>query len=143
MNPIQTVDYIRILPELVLTAFGIAVMIIDPLLKPNASRKGLGLLSLAGTLAAIAATFCQIAWMARDASFRDPGWFGMVRVDNFAIFFHILIPAISAVCILASLEYLETQGLNSGEYYGLILFGTVGMTLMSSAVELVLIFIAL
>lgn len=143
MNPIQTVDYIRILPELVLTAFGIAVMMIDPLLKPATSRKGLGLLSLAGTLAAIAATFCQIAWMARDAAFRDPGWFGMVRVDNFAIFFHILIPAISAVCILASLEYLETQGLNSGEYYGLILFGTVGMTLMSSAVELVLIFIAL
>src|SRR5256886_15996734 len=29
------------------------------------------------------------------------------------------------------------------EYYGLILFGTVGMCLMSSAVELVLIFIAL
>jgi NADH-quinone oxidoreductase subunit N len=143
MNPIHTVDYIRILPELVLTAFGIAVMLIDPLLKPGASRKGLGLLSLAGTLAAIAATFCQIAWMARDASFRDPGWFGMVRVDNFAIFFHVLIPAISAVCILASLEYLETQNLNSGEYYGLILFGTVGMTLMSSAVELVLIFIAL
>lgn len=143
MNPIQTVDYIRILPELVLSAFGIAVMMIDPLLKPSTSRKGLGLLSLAGTLAAIAATFCQIAWMARDASFRNPGWFGMVRVDDFAIFFHILIPAISAVCILASLEYLETQGLNTGEYYGLILFGTVGMTLMTSAVELVLIFIAL
>ena len=143
MNPIQTVDYIRILPELVLTAFGIAVMMIDPLLKPGTSRKGLGLLSLAGTLAAIAATFCQIAWMARDAAFREPGWFGMVRVDNFAVFFHILIPAISAVCILASLEYLETQGLNSGEYYALILFGTVGMTLMSSAIELVLIFIAL
>jgi len=143
MNPIQTVDYIRILPELVLVAFGIAVMMIDPLLKPGASRKSLGLLSLAGTLGAIAATFCQIGWMARDASFRDPGWFGMVRVDNFAIFFHVLIPAISAVCILASLEYLETQGLNSGEYYGLILFGTVGMTLMTSAVELVLIFIAL
>ena len=143
MNPIQTVDYIRILPELVLTAFGIAVMMIDPLLKPSASRKSLGLLSLAGTIAAILATFCQMAWMARDASFRDPGWFGMVRVDNFAIFFHILIPAISAVCILASLEYLETQGINSGEYYGLILFGTVGMTLMSSAIELVLIFIAL
>jgi NADH-quinone oxidoreductase subunit N len=67
----------------------------------------------------------------------------MVRVDNFAIFFHILIPSISAVCILASLEYLENQSINSGEYYALILFGTVGMTLMSSAVELVLIFIAL
>lgn len=143
MNPIQTVDYIRILPELVLGAFGIAVMMIDPLLKPGASRKGLGLLSFAGALAAIAATFCQIAWMARDPQFRAPGWFGMVRVDSFSIFFHILIPAISAVCILASLEYLDQQKIKSGEYYSLILFGTVGMVLMSSAVELVLIFIAL
>ncbi len=67
----------------------------------------------------------------------------MVRVDSFAIFFHLLIPAISAVCILLSLEYLDTQNIRSGEYYALILFGTVGMVLMSSAVELVLIFIAL
>src|SRR6478752_2955453 len=143
MNPIQTVDYIRILPELVLTAFGIIVMMADPLLKPGASRKGLGLIALGGTIAAIAATFCQIAWTARDSSFSNPGWFGMVRVDSFAIFFHMLIPAISAVCILASLEYLDAQNIRSGEYYALILFGTVGMVLMSSAVELVLIFVAL
>jgi NADH-quinone oxidoreductase subunit N len=143
MNPIHTVDYIRILPELVLTAFGIIVMMADPLLKPGASRKGLGLISLVGTGAAIAATFCQLAWMHRDPTFSNPGWFGMVRVDNFAIFFHFLIPCISAICILASLEYLDAQNIRSGEYYGLILFGTVGMVLMSSAIELVLIFIAL
>ena len=143
MNPIHTVDYIRILPELVLTAFGIIVMMADPLLKPGASRKGLGLISLAGTVAAMAATFCQIAWMHRDASFSNPGWFGMVRVDNFAIFFHLLIPAIAGICILASLEYLDAQNIQSGEYYALILFGTVGMVLMTSAIELVLIFIAL
>src|SRR5215471_4848296 len=144
MTPIvTTADYIRILPELVLTAFGIAIMLIDPLLKPGASRKNLGWLSFAGTLAAIAATFCQIAWLARDPLFAEPGWFGMVQVDSFSIFFHILIPAISAVSILASMEYLDTQKIGGAEYYGLILFGTVGMTLMSSAVELVLIFIAL
>src|SRR5947209_18000914 len=103
MNPIQTIDYIRILPELMLTAFGIVVMMADPLLKPGASRKSLGLVSLVGTLAAIAATFCQIAWLHRDASLADPGWFGMVRVDSFSIFFHLLIPAISGICILMSL----------------------------------------
>src|SRR5215468_6256569 len=143
MNIVPTSDYIRILPELVLTAFGVAVMLIDPLLKPEDSRKNLGILSLVGCLAAIAATFGQIAWLARDPSFGAPGWFGMVRVDSFSIFFHILIPAISALCILASLEYLQAQNIRSGEYFGLILFGTVGMVLMSSAIELVLIFIAL
>src|SRR5215469_5160193 len=99
MNTVPISDYIRILPELVLSAFGIAVMMIDPLLKPGASRKGLGLLSLGGTLAAIAAAFYQMACLARDPSFGAPGWFDMVRVDSFSIFFHILIPAISALSI--------------------------------------------
>ncbi|HEX2327135.1 MAG TPA: NADH-quinone oxidoreductase subunit N [Candidatus Angelobacter sp.] len=143
MNPISIDQYVRILPELVLTAFGIAVMMIDPLLKPSASRRPLGYLSLLGTIAAMGATVVQMHALATDPSFGTPGWFGMVRVDNFAVFFHMLIPAISAICILASLEYLDTQKINTGEYYGLILFGTVGMTLMTSAVELVLIFIAL
>jgi NADH-quinone oxidoreductase subunit N len=145
---ISTIYYIRILPELVLTIFGVAVMMIDPLLGPKTSRKGIGLLALAGTVAAIAATLCQSAHIAADRvagihTFSDPAWFGMVRIDSFSIFFHLLIPGISALCILASLAYLDQQNIRSGEYYGLILFGTVGMVLMSCAIELVLIFIAL
>src|SRR6267142_217363 len=140
---ISTIDYIRILPELVLTVFGIAVMMIDPLLGPKTSRKGLGVLSLLGCVAAIAATICQATHLAQDTAFSNPGWFGMVQVDTFSIFFHFLIPGISAICILASFDYLDQQNIRSGEYYGLILFGTVGMVLMSCAIELVLIFIAL
>jgi hypothetical protein len=41
------------------------------------------------------------------------------------------------------LRISAVQRIRAGEYYGLILFGTVGMCLMSSAIELVLIFIAL
>ena len=136
MNPIHIDDYIRLLPELILTLFGIGVMILDPLIPAGQSRKSLGIFSLVGTLASIAAAFYQLNHFGL-------AWFDMVRVDSFSVFFHVLIPAISAVCILASLEYLDQQGIKTGEYYGLILFGTVGMVLMSCAVELVLIFIAL
>ena len=134
MNP--DLSYVRILPELVLTIWGIVVMVVDPLLPENASRKSLGIFAFVGTLAAMAASVYQ-------TNYPGPGWFGMIRVDEFSIFFHVLICAISAVVILASFEYLDTQQIRSGEYYGLILLGTVGMVLMSSAVELVLIFIAL
>src|SRR5439155_16274743 len=61
----------------------------------------------------------------------------------FSIFFHLIVCVVSALVILASYEYLDVQHIRSGEYYGLILFGSVGMGLMSSAIELVLIFIAL
>jgi NADH-quinone oxidoreductase subunit N len=66
-----------------------------------------------------------------------------VRVDGFSVFFHFLVIAIAAVIILTSFEYMAVQKIRAGEYYALILFSVVGMGLMSSAVELVLIFIAL
>ncbi len=55
----------------------------------------------------------------------------------------MLVAAITAVVILSSFEYMEVQQIRAGEYYALVLLGAVGMSLMSSAVELVLIFIAL
>jgi NADH-quinone oxidoreductase subunit N len=75
----------------------------------------------------------------------SPGYafWNMVRVDGFSVFFHVLVLAITVVLILTSYEYMSVQRIRGGEYYGLILFGAVGMCLMSSAVELVLIFIAL
>ena len=129
-------DYIRILPELVLTVFGMLVMLIDPLLPEHNDRKGIGVLALIGSLLAIAATLYQST---------SPGqaWFGMVQVDSFSIFFHLIVGFVVATVILASFEYLAVQGIRLGEYYGLILLGAVGMMLMSSAIELVLIFIAL
>ncbi len=136
MSPITTADYIRILPEIVLTVFGVAIMMADPLLAPRASRKPLGILAFIGVLAAIAATVYQ-------AGFPGTAFFGMVRVDEFSVFFHLVIECIAAVVLLVSYEYLDMQDIRLGEFYGLITLGTVGMVLMSSAVELVLIFIAL
>jgi NADH-quinone oxidoreductase subunit N len=129
-------DYMRILPELVLSLFGMLIMIVDPLLDPESSHKSLGTIGLIGTLAALVSTF----WMAQ---YPGTAFFNMVRVEGFSVFFHFLVIAIAAVSILTSYEYLAVQRIRAGEYYGLILFGTVGMCLMSSAIELVLIFIAL
>src|SRR5580658_9605950 len=129
-------DYMRILPELILTVFGMLVMVVDPLLDPDRSHQSLGTLALVGALAALASTF----WMAQ---YPGTAFTNMVRVEPFSVFFHVLIIAIAVVSILISFEYLRVQRIRAGEYYGLILFGTVGMCLMSSAIELVLIFIAL
>ena len=66
-----------------------------------------------------------------------------MQVDSFSVFFHFLVAAVTAVVILSSYEYMAVQQIRAGEYYALVLFGALGMSLMSSAVELVLIFIAL
>jgi NADH-quinone oxidoreductase subunit N len=132
----QSADYVRILPELVLSVFGMIVMLLEPLLDEGTGQRILGLIALAGTLAGLGATW----FMAQS-----PGlaFWNMVQVDGFSVFFHVLVIAIAAVVILISYEYMAVQRIRAGEYYALILFGVVGMALMSSAIELVLIFIAL
>jgi NADH-quinone oxidoreductase subunit N len=114
-------------------------MLIEPVLDEHNDRRSIFLLAFAGTILAIAATVYQ----ALDKGAQGLGWFGMVRVDSFSICFHLIVGFVAATVILASFEYLKAQNIRAGEYYGLILLGSVGMMLMSSAVELVLIFIAL
>ena len=137
----QSSDYIRILPEIVLSLFGILIMLLEPLIDEKKTdekknQKVLGVIALVGALAALCATWVMS---------QSPGlaFWQMVQIDGFSVFFHVLIIAVAAVVILSSYEYLAVQRIRAGEYYALILFGTVGMALMSSAVELVLIFIAL
>ncbi len=133
---IPGVDFVRILPELVLSVFGIIVMLVDPVLPEQGSTKPSGMLALIGVLAGLMATVYQTGYY-------GSAFYHTIRVDTFSVFFHFVVLLTALVVILTSYEYLRVQGVRSGEYYGLILFGAVGMMLMSAAVELVLIFIAL
>jgi NADH-quinone oxidoreductase subunit N len=132
----QSADYVRVLPEIVLSLFGMVVMVLEPLLDEQKSQKLLGLIGLLGAVAGLGATWFMS---------QSPGmaFWNTVQVDGFSVFFHVLVIAIAGIVILSSYEYMSVQRIRAGEYYGLILFGTVGMALMSSAIELVLIFIAL
>jgi NADH-quinone oxidoreductase subunit N len=132
----QGSEYVRILPEIVLSVFGMVVMVLEPLLDEKTGQKVLGWIALAGTVAGLGATWLM-------SQFPGLAFWNMVQVDGFSVFFHFLVIAIAAVIILSSYEYLAVQRIRAGEYYALILFGVVGMALMSSAIELVLIFIAL
>lgn len=132
----QSLDYVRILPELVLSAFGILVMLLDPFVDEEKSQKTLGFIAFAGTIAALVATWYT-------TKFPGFAFSNNIRIDTFSAFFIFLVIAIAAVVILSSFEYMAVQRIRAGEYYALILFSVVGMVVMSSAVELVLIFIGL
>lgn len=129
-------DYIRILPELILSVFGILVMILDPLMDEKKSQKTLGLIGFVGTLAGLASTWYM-------SKYPGLAFSNTIKVDSFSVFFNFLVIAIAAVVILSSFEYMVVQKIRAGEYYALILFSAVGMSVMSSAIELVLIFIGL
>jgi len=106
------------------------------------SQRTLGGIALAGSIVALVASFFQAHWLTSTGA---PGlaFWNMIKLDAFSVFFHVVVAAVTILVILSSYEYMEVQQIRAGEYYALIVFGAVGMDLMSSAMELVLIFIAL
>jgi NADH-quinone oxidoreductase subunit N len=134
---IQVPSILRILPEVILTITGVIIMLIEASISAHASRRYLGWLAAIGTCIALYSSIWQFSLP------QGTGFFGTVETSAFTIFFHIVICAIVLVALLLSLDTLPEDSHHQGEYYALIVFGAVGMCLLTSAVELLLVFIAL
>ena len=130
-------DIFRILPEVILALTGVAVMLLDASLPPAAARRPLGWVAACGTTVAYAASLWQLSLP------MGTGFYGTVETSAFTVFFHVLICGIVLVALLLSLDTLPEDSHHQGEYYALVVFGAVGMCLLTGAVELLLVFIAL
>jgi NADH-quinone oxidoreductase subunit N len=130
-------DIFRILPEVFLTLTGVLVMVLDAAFPPKWARRGLGWVAAFGTVAALYASLGQLALP------MGTGFSGTIETSAFTVFFHVLICGIVLAALLLSLDTLPEDSHHQGEYYALIVFGAVGMCLLTSAVELLLVFIAL
>jgi NADH-quinone oxidoreductase subunit N len=134
--PLPT-SVIALLPEYVLTLTGVLIVLIEAVLKPTASRKPLGWLAIAGATATGLISWNQLRLGALSA------FSGSIQVDAFSIFFHLLIGAVVVVTLLGSLDYFDGHASHAGEYFALVLFGAVGMMLMTCSVDLLMVFIGL
>ena len=132
-----TPQILRILPEVILTIVGVLIMLIEPVMPKNQSRRSLGWFAVTGVIAALAASLYQYQLPAGTA------YFGTVQTDAFSVFFHVLLCGISLVSLLITLDATTGQTEGMGEFYALVVFGTVGMLFMTCAVELLLVFIGL
>ena len=135
MNPVPDVQ--RILPEVILTLTGVAVMLTDASLPPQTPRRSLGWVAAVGAGLAMLASVWQLSLPAGS------GYFNTVETSAFTVFFHVLICGIVIVALLLSLDTVPEDSHHQGEFYALIVFGAVGMCLLTGAVELLLVFISL
>jgi NADH-quinone oxidoreductase subunit N len=138
MTPDITVPPIglsALLPVLIIVATGGLVLLLD-LLPPRDSKVHLGAVALAGVVGALLATIAR--WGREERAFRD-----MVLLDNYALFFDLVICYAVALIVMLSMDYLARSGGESGEYYGLLLFSASGMMLLASAGDLIVVFLAL
>jgi len=133
----NTTDSLRILPEIILTITGVLLMLVDATLHPGFTRRPLGWLAAIGTTIALWASLWQLSLGTGTA------FFGAVETTPFTVFFHVLICGIVLVAILIALDSLPQNSHHQGEYFALIVFGAMGMCLLTSAIELLVVFIAL
>ena len=132
---LPSVPILPILPELVLALFGIAIMLFDPF-TAKAHKTRLSTLAFIGVLGALVANFVLI-------TAPEEYYSGLILVDSFSVFFNFLFLIIAGLTILASRQYLVREDINYSEYFGLLLFATVGMCFMAGANDLIMIFIGL
>jgi NADH-quinone oxidoreductase subunit N len=121
-------------PELSLLGFALLVILLDLFIK---QKKILAGISIAGVL--ISGGFTVAMWGGTGTTI-----FGrMLAVDNFALFFKLLMLGAAGLVILASQDYVSKFRRFQGEYYALVLISAAGMMLLTAATDLISIYVSL
>ena len=138
-------DYLLALPMTLLTLFALGILLID-LMLPREQKWANAVTAFVGLLFSAKAVYNIWDWMEKSGVGPGrgiPGLMNTVFVDRFALFFFALFLAATAIAILISVRYLETEHESHGEYYALMLLSVVGMMCMTAGSDIVLIFIGL
>ncbi len=126
-------DFFLLAPEISLAILAVAVVLVDLFIPRKEWVTGL---AVAGLLAPVG--FALALWGRHATSFHD-----ILVVDEFSIFFKLLLLGIAGLVMLSSGDYLLRRGRSLGEYYGLVLFATLGMSFLTSTRELITIYVSL
>ena len=136
-SDVTTVDFFALAPELTLLATALLVLLVELFLAGPRKRlvNPLAVVGVAGSLGWLAA-------LAADG--RDRAAFGnMFVVDDYALLFKTFFLLTALFVLLTSYRYFSEIRTYQGEYYFLLLSAFLGMLLMPSARDLVMIFLAL
>ena len=123
-----------VVPMLCVTLAALAVMGAEAFRArdENMPLGGLGIVGLVG-----AAVSSVLLWNRNATSF------GVIVADNFGLFVTLVLVIVGIMTIMFSSPVVRRDGLPKGEYYALVLFAVVGMIMMATANDLLVVFIAL
>ncbi|NYT02542.1 MAG: NADH-quinone oxidoreductase subunit N [Methanosarcinales archaeon] len=79
-------------------------------------------------------------WMVASAKLGTTFFFDTMYVDGFSQFFKAVFLAVSILVVIASLSRYKNHP-GQDEYYALLLFATVGMMVVASAIDLITLFV--
>ncbi len=133
-------DLQLIAPELILTLCACIALVMEVIL-PYRKSKVIAYFVLAGIGLALISLVVQ--WRSTAALLPLDGFYGMVRIDGFALLFKAIFLVAAGLTVGISTHYLDIEGEQHGEYYALILFATVGMMFLACGYDLISLYISL
>jgi NADH-quinone oxidoreductase subunit N len=122
-----------VLPELILSFGGMLLILFDAFFpRAKAALAPLGLI-----------VFIATAW-SENLFVRGGVWFGgTYEVSAITMIFDLTFLLAGMLALLFARDYLDREGIEAGEFYALLMWGTVGMMMMAKGLDLLLIVLGL
>ncbi|MGC2061742.1 MAG: NADH-quinone oxidoreductase subunit N [Thermodesulfovibrionales bacterium] len=119
-----------VMPEIIMTVLALLVLVADLVIKRTET---IGLMSIIS-----AAVVVYAMQGAQGIAFN-----GMFISDGYSMFFKLIFILNLILTVLISVKYIKIVRVNFGEYYSLMLFSTLGMMIMASAGDLMVLYLGL
>ena len=132
---IDSASLLAVLPELILTAGGLILLMV-------AAFGGDGTARIVNSLSVLTLIVAGVALSSTIAHGPD-AFDGLVRADAFSVYAKALIYAAAAVAILLAPRFFSTDSALRPEYPILILFAAIGMGMMVSAGDMLTLYVGL
>ena len=128
--PIAMPNLAPVMPEIAMTFLAIVLLMADLVIR---QKDTLGLISIIST-----GIVLYLVLGSAGETFS-----GMFVSDGYSTFFKLIFLANLILTVLISSRYLQTMRINFGEYYALTMFATLGMMLMASAADIIVLYLGL
>jgi NADH-quinone oxidoreductase subunit N len=141
---IQTpaVDWLAVSPEIALAGAAVAIVLLRSVV-----RRGRWVYPASLVLAFSGLTAAGALLVRQWREVQDHGPIstiaGMLRVDGFGVFLGGVVVVATVLALLLSVSYIERERLEGAEYLALVLLSATGMLAMTTANDLVIVFLAL
>jgi NADH-quinone oxidoreductase subunit N len=132
--------FVPILPEIGLLVLLLLILSID-LFLPSTRRRSVGLIAAIGTFVVMVTNLIVGLGMVNDPAFAQPVLGGMLRYDMLALIFRTMVLVAGGLTCLIALDVPKVG--QQGEFHAIVLVATMGMSLMSAASDLMMVFLAL
>ncbi len=130
MMQIPMPDLRPVMPEILMTCTALLILMLDLVIKRKETVAFLSIISVAVVSYAMTGSM--------GATFN-----GMFISDGYSLFFKWIFILNLMLTILISVKYISVEKVNFGEYYSLVLFSTLGMMIMASAGDLIVLYLGL